>query len=173
VKRALLAAVLLLSCARAPAVRDGTSGRPGSLSPPSSILAVLAHRQDLALDDGQVARLLQLQKDLEQKNAESKDLLTESPAPKSTPGTTGARPPRRSRGMGGSGGSGDAHAGPLDREEAFAEVSADNDTRTFLAAEPIFHRDQWDRARDYAEKYRIDYAEQREGLRQRDSGEPK
>jgi hypothetical protein len=53
----------------------------------------------------------------------------------------------------------------VDREEALAQAVADNDTQAFLRTEPIFNKDQWERARAIAEKYRADYADRREALK--------
>ncbi len=62
-KRLFLVLALALSCAHAPeAPPQRAPARPEPLPPPSSIIAVLAHRDELGLDDGQVAKLLELQK---------------------------------------------------------------------------------------------------------------
>lgn len=134
-----------------------------TLQPPSSIQAVMAHRRELGLDEKQVSQLLDIQKKLDHENAVARN---EPPAPMK-PKSTGAD----------TSGGGRSHFGhydgghrkdseAVDREEALAQATADNDTRAFLSAEPIFHSGhQWERALDIAEKYRVDYSDKREALK--------
>jgi hypothetical protein len=165
--RLLPFAALLIACASTPqATRpSSTAGGREVLPPPSSILAVLAHRDGLTLDDGQVATLLEIQRRLDGENADAREKLS-TPSERKTPrqGPSGDVQPEqhRSAPAGIRKGSARDSGEPRDREEVFAQAAADNDTRAFLHSEPIFSRGQWERARDIAEKYRIDYAERRE-----------
>jgi hypothetical protein len=165
-KRLLLVPALALACAHAPeAPRQSSPARPEPLPPPSSIVAVLAHRDELGLDDRQVAQLLEVQKQLEHEDAEARDrLAAPAPPPNKVQQEHGASGGRAGHRHGGSRRSDEAAArpGPVDREEAMAQAFGDNDTTAFLRAEPVFSRSQWDRARDIAERYRTDYADRRE-----------
>jgi len=157
VRAALSAALLALACARA----QKAPPAPAALASPDSIAAVLAHRGELALDDEQAAALLKIEKELQREDAEARDRLAAREA--TTPGGTG-RPSRR-RGRGGEASGEPSRPERADREEALAEAVAENDTRAFLRTKPIFQADQWRRAREIAEQYRVDYADRREALK--------
>jgi len=159
---------MLLTLACAQARQSSPSVSPGStpLAPPSSILAVLAHRDALRLDSTQATELLEIQKQLEHENNEVRDRFA-APARSEASGhdASGPGPLGRHRSLGeGHGGTG-SHPQPVDRAEAFAQAVADNDTRAFLRTEPVFHKDQWERAREIAERYRMDYADRQDSLR--------
>ena len=112
-------------------------------------------------------QLLQAQRQLERQNAETRDRLA-VPARRTGPGqgeSGGDRPARRRALLGGNERGGEAHRPDALGEEAVARALAEDDTRAFLQTEPIFHGDQWERAREIAERYRIEYAERREALK--------
>jgi len=163
---ALAAALAALLCAQAPpgpepAPKDG----PAALPPPSTVRAVLAHRKELGIDEGQAAQLLQIQARLDRENDETRNRL-HAPAPGRS-GSLAANPDGRRHLGRQDGRKGDE---PVGREEALANALADNDTRAFLGAEPIFRPGQWERALRIAEKYRMDYADEREALQRRATG---
>jgi len=170
VKRLAVLGFLALGCARAP-TRPSPAPRP-ALPPPSSILVVVAHRDEMELDDGQVAQLLALQKQLERQDKESREKLTSGAVSRASQRALGDSPPGHRRGGGGFGGG--RRGGepprrseqPLDREEALAQAFADNDTQILLQAEKVFTAMQWERAKAIAEKYRMEYADRREALKQ-------
>jgi hypothetical protein len=177
--RFLVAAVLICACAQAPArpprAPPGSASLPhASLPPPSSIVAVLAHRGELALDDKQVGQLMDIQKQLDRENAEAQEgLAPRAERRASRQGAGGQdRPARQRGGPGGNrGGSETRHPASTDRDEALAESLGNNDAQAFLLAEPVFTASQWERARVIAEKYRVDYSDRREAAR-RPAAEP-
>jgi len=173
VKRLALTGLLALGCAETP--RAPPPAPPvADLPPPSSILVVVAHRDELGLDDRQVSQLLALQKDLERLDAKAREDLAAGGANKarqraSSDGAQG----RRRGGFGGGRGGGGAPRHPeepVDREEALAQAYGDNDTQTLLQAEKVFTASQWERVQAVAEKYRMEYADRREALKR--SGQP-
>jgi hypothetical protein len=190
-KRSLLVLALALSCVHTPEPPQPSAvpgpapatSRPTALPPPSSIVAVLAHREDLGLNDTQVAQLLEAQQQLERQDTEAREKLAcDGPATARVPagaasapgqgppdqGPSGSRMGHHRGGLGGNRRSGDIQKhGPADREEALAQAVADNDTHAFLHTEPIFNKDQWERARAIAEEYRANYADRREALKGR------
>ena len=169
VKRLALACALALGCARAPP--PPTAPLAAELPPPCSVLAVAARRDELGLDDWQVAQLLALQKELERLDAKSSQELgsgaTSMASQRAAGDTTGGR--RRGGLAGGRrGGEAPRRLGePVDREEALAQAFADNDTQVILQAEKAFTASQWERVRAIAEKYRMEYADRREDLKRR------
>jgi hypothetical protein len=166
VKRPLLVILSVLACAQAnekPRAEWATGG-PASLPPPSSILAVLAHRDELLLDDKQVAQLVELQRQLERDDIEAQEKLA-APARDGAGRPDGSGRPGLHRGRFGGPRRHDESSGkPVDREEVVAAAVADNDTRAFLRVEPILSAEQWDRARAIAEKYRAEYSDKRDAL---------
>jgi len=162
-RRATLpAALLALGCAQA----QKAPPAPAALPPPDSIAAVLAHRGELAIDDRQAAALLAIDQELQRQDAEARDRLA---APDPTSKTGSGRPSRR-RGQGGAASGEPFRPEREDREEALAEAVAENDTRAFLRTEPIFQAEQWRRAREIAEQYRVGYSDRREALKRAAGG---
>jgi len=162
VKRSLLATFLASACAHAPEGPPHPPTSPAPVPAPSSILAVLAHRDELGLDDRQAARLVEMQQQLERKNAETRQRVA-STAPKasSRDGARGEGRPPRQRGAPGRSGAA-RQPGPADRDEALTRALDDNAPRAFLRTEAVFTEGQRARARDLAEKYREDFEDRRE-----------
>jgi len=135
---------------------------PPAVLPGSSIRAVLAHRSELALDDGQISRLEQLDREL----ARKQEALRSEAAP-SRDGTE-RRPPGDGAPRGGARGGGGGRGG---RKPPGAEAKAakplqqqldDADTAAFLEAEALLRVEQRDPAREIAERHREQVYDQRE-----------
>jgi hypothetical protein len=166
VRRLSPAALLLAACATSrpapPPPPQAPAARPSAMLPRSSIAAVIAHRSELRLDDGQLGRLQKLDDDLQRQ----RDRLG-APAPRPTPaGAAGAAaspgaasPADDARPVGRGGARGGRHGrrekgadapAPADRESAWNDA----DTAAYLRAEAILRPDQRDAAREIAEGYR-------------------
>jgi hypothetical protein len=169
-----LVLVLLTSCAhKAPPppaeTPAATPAAPAANLPPlprSSIAAVLEHREELALTDEQVRQLIQLDQERDKADATMRDQSQKKSAGQgnASGGGSGVAPRMGGRGMGGMGRmggggmgrrggarSGDGQSG--DRPTLQERID-DDDTKAFLAAEPIFDESQRDRACEIAEDYR-------------------
>jgi len=168
-----LPAVLAILCAQAPATPAlSPSERLAAFPPPSTVRAVLAHRAELGLDDGQASRLLEIQRQLDRDNVETRNRLAAPAQGKGKAGGADVSAEGR-RQHGHREGGRKAGAEPVDRGEALAQALADNDTRVFLRAEPIFREGQWDRALAIGEKYRMGYSDEREALKREAAGQSK
>jgi hypothetical protein len=144
---------------------------------PSSIRAVLARREELRLEEAQVARLSEIQADLDREDAELRDRFvrlasrrgaSRSDANDGAP--QGSAPRRRGRRAEPAGeratGRADG-AAPRSTDDSVEHAFEDADTRAFLRAEPVFTQAQWERAREIAERYREDFEDARRGGAQR------
>jgi len=168
VRRFSPAALLLAACATSrpappPPPPQAPVARPSAMLPRSSIAAVIAHRAELRLDDGQVGRLQELDDDL---NRQRDRLGAPAPRPAAARDAGAVAPPgapspaddARHAGSAGHHGGGrharrekgaDAPA-PLDRESAWNDA----DTAAYLRAEEVLRPEQRDAAREIAERYR-------------------
>jgi hypothetical protein len=127
---------------------------------------VLAHRDELSLDDDQVKRLEQVQSDLDKKDAEIRQgssAGTGGQAPASDAQQVGEGHQRgRGTGFGHSRSRGASKRTQGPTESGLERALDDLDTAAFLEAEEILRAGQRERAREIAEKYREDLYEQRE-----------
>jgi len=145
--------------------------------PRSSIAAVLAHREELQLDDYQVKELERIDAELHKRNEQTRKEFGERPGATTTESpATRERPPGRRRGFTGPGGEpgGSRSAYASDRargasRSALERALDDNDTQAFLTAEPLLREAQRDRAKDVAESYREALFESREQQRSGDA----
>lgn len=165
--------------------------RPADLTPlpRSSIVAVLAHRSELALTDEQVATLAVADAELQQKFDR---LRAEGALPAQPPAEAGRGPghgggPQPPPGPGGTGGGPLGGGGPgakdkPPKDEKLAEalrrrpdvaqaiVNAkldEADTTAFLKIERVFTAAQLERAREFANAYREQLFDRREAQRKR------
>ena len=150
--------VLLAACAgeRPRPAPQRVSPLPPPTMPRSSIAAVLDHRGELALDDGQVAKLEQLERDLERKQTS----LLEAP-PGRVHATGGADAEQR-RTRGGRSRTGRGREGNGGSPESQTELFDDADTAAFLEAERVLDEPQREPARAIAESYREALADARD-----------
>jgi hypothetical protein len=150
--------VVLAACAGErprPAPQQQASPLPPSPMPRSSLVAVLAHRDELALDGAQVAKLEQLERELERRQAS----LLEVP-PSRVRGPTGTdSESRRTRGGRARTGRGREGSPP---PESQAQLFDDADTAAFLEAERALREPQREPARAIAESYREALADARD-----------
>lgn len=152
--------------------------------PRSSIVAVLAHRSELALTDEQVATLAVADAELQQKFDRLRAEGGLPPQPPATAGQgpgPGGGPPPTPGGMGGGphggGGPGTKDGSPKGgaaaaqrrdpaRAQAVLDASLDAaDTAAFLKAEQVFTAAQLERAREFANAYREQLFDRREAQR--------
>lgn len=171
-----------------------TPAAPSVSLPRSSIAAVLAHRNELGLDEAQVSQLEERDAALQKQVAELRQQLAatsshrggdwrgaEQPLP--GPSAVGSAPlsptaaalPEGSSGGGHRGGGTGRHGGsgrgapatqdPAARAASLQSKIDDADTAAWLAAEAVLPEAKREQARDVAEKYREALADEREAAR--------
>jgi hypothetical protein len=154
--RTVCIAAAVLACAQAPP-RPSARASPaaGPHLPRSSILAVLEHRDELALDDAQVEKLLAIEKELEKRL----DALSPGGAQPARPSEDTGRGDDEGSRRGGH--NRDAAGAPRGRTGPRASppggrdrVLDDADTEAFYRAEQVLRAEQRERAREIAEQYR-------------------
>jgi hypothetical protein len=153
--RAVCIAAAILACAQAPSRPAPHTAPPaGPRLPRSSIMAVLEHRNELELDDAQVAKLLDIEKELERRQDEVRP-VRQPARPSDNAGRGDDSGPRRG---GHNRGAGDAPRGRT-RPRASPPGSVDRvlddaDTEAYYQAENVLKIEQRERAREIAEQYR-------------------
>jgi hypothetical protein len=153
--RAACIAAAILACAQAPS-RPARQGSPpaGPRLPRSSIMAVLEHRNELELDDAQVAKLLDVEKELDKRRDEVRPAPDQPARASENAGRGDDSGPRR--------GGHNRRAGDTPRGRARPRASPpgsvdrvldDADTEAYYQAENVSRVEQRERAREIAEQY--------------------
>lgn len=167
----LLSVLLAGACASAPPPRPSPGPRP--MLARSSIAALLEQRASLGLDEGQVARLQEMDEALEKRKrsiCENMRQPREAPdgAGEAASGRRGDDPvmaPSHGLGAGPGRGGGPAPAGPSDPRSVVERATDDADRQAYLQAEELLREGQRERGREIAEKYRERLFDLREARR--------